>query len=290
MASEDEGRAIAVIQRALRCGLARRDLRQLRTWFEEDNKWRQVLKRRRKRIEKLERELRHVESLPALEVDRYASTARFGMSGVVAAVMTIQGAWRSVLRARRRRVQRAERQDKAACVLQRFMKKYPKLHKKKKRSQGQPAPAKTSDGKRERETPWELPSVQVVRALQARVTAHIEAWRAVQRVRSEAELQDLAHRAKTRYAELKQTGLASSRKDTLAWNTMRQDTAACYLAVRSCHGIEALEADADLDACAKDQRFIVGVYDKEYAELVHSAAHMQHNQMLKAIKTGVIEG
>jgi len=83
----------------------------------------------RQRIERLERELRHVENLPALEVDRYAATARYGMRGVEAAVQTIQGAWRAVVRARRRRTQRSECRDRAARVLQAFFKKYPKLRK-----------------------------------------------------------------------------------------------------------------------------------------------------------------
>jgi len=73
--------------------------------------------------------LRHVENLPALEVDRYAATARYGMRGVEAAVQTIQGAWRAVVRARRRRTQRSERRDRAARALQAFFKKYPKLRK-----------------------------------------------------------------------------------------------------------------------------------------------------------------
>jgi len=120
---------LRVVQCAVRCGLARRELRQLRAWFEEEHKWRQALKRRRARIERLERELRHVENMPALDVDRYAATARYGMRGVEAAVQTIQGAWRSLLRMRRRQRQRRERQNRAAEVLQRFFRKYPRLRK-----------------------------------------------------------------------------------------------------------------------------------------------------------------
>ena len=86
--SEDE--ALLVIQCAVRCRLSKRELRQLRAWHLEDQKWRLALKRRRQRIERLERELRHVENLPAVDVDRYASTARYGMRGIEAAVQTIQ--------------------------------------------------------------------------------------------------------------------------------------------------------------------------------------------------------
>ena len=51
------------------------------------------------------------------------------MRGVEAAVQTIQGAWRSLLRMRRRQRQRRERQNRAAEVLQRFFRKYPRLRK-----------------------------------------------------------------------------------------------------------------------------------------------------------------
>lgn len=123
-------RATVVIQCAVRCGLARRVTRREREWWEEDQRWRQALLRRRQRIERLERELRHVENLPALDVDRYAATARYGIKGTTAAVQTIQGFWRAVLRRRRRRQRQQEARDKAARTLQSFLKKYPKLRKK----------------------------------------------------------------------------------------------------------------------------------------------------------------
>jgi len=50
-------------------------------------------------------------------------------------------------------------------------------------------------GRRRDETPWELPSVQVVRTMQAKVTAHLEAWRNAggqQRARTGEQLDDLA--------------------------------------------------------------------------------------------------
>jgi DNA repair exonuclease SbcCD ATPase subunit len=128
--SEAEKDALRVIQCSIRCAISRGRLRQLSSWFEEEQKWRQTLKRRRARIERLERELRHVENMPALDVDRYAATARYGMRGVEAAVQTIQGAWRSLVRARRRLRQRLERRNRAAAVLQRFFKKYEKLRRK----------------------------------------------------------------------------------------------------------------------------------------------------------------
>jgi len=234
--SAAEKAALRVIQCSLRCALSRRQLRQLSSWFEEEQKWRQALKRRRARIERLERELRHVENMPAMDVDRYAATARYGMRGVEAAVQTIQGAWRSLVRARRRLLQRLERRNRAAAVLQCFFKKYAKLRRKircaaapshsscpactaclvlklvhistrvvclrrlgqqQMQSQGAtPKKHSAGDNRRPRdETPWELPSVQVVRAMQAKITSHLEAWRkagGMQRPRTDEDLQDLS--------------------------------------------------------------------------------------------------
>jgi DNA repair exonuclease SbcCD ATPase subunit len=127
---QGEEKAILVLQCAVRCGAARRVLRREREWREEDQRWRQALRRRRQRIERLERELRHVENLPALDVDRYAATARYGIKGAVAAVQTIQGFWRARQRRRRRLQKEQERRDRAARALQKFFKKYPKLRKK----------------------------------------------------------------------------------------------------------------------------------------------------------------
>ena len=125
----EERTALRVIQCAVRCGIARRVTRREREWWEEDQRWRQALHRRRQRIERLERELRHVESLPAFDADRYASTARFGIKGTTAAVQTVQGFWRAIQRRRRRRQKEQEARNKAARILQRFFKKYPKLRK-----------------------------------------------------------------------------------------------------------------------------------------------------------------
>lgn len=48
-------------------------------------------------------------------------------------------------------------------------------------------------------------------------------------------------------------------------------------------GIEQLESDADLEACAKGQRYVTGIYDKEYAALVESAALHEHENLLKSL-------
>ena len=162
----------------------------------------------------------------------------------------------------------------------------------------------------------------MVRALQEKVTAHVEEWKkagGLQRPRTEEELQDLAQvlfevelhngspmcdylyvacvaehlfdtcsyvkqQAKKRFAEF-ETALASSRKDFVARAQLRQETAACYMALRRCHGLQMLETDTDLEACAKGHRYVEGVNDKEYAALVESAAKMEHDQLLKALAT-----
>ena len=199
-------------------------------------------------------------------------------------------------RRRRRRAERMERQNRAAKVLQRFFKIYPKLHKQRSMQkhiqEGTPKKRGASDAMRPRdETPWELPSVQVVREMHAKITAHIVAWRSsggLQRPRNERDLQGLSEQANARMAEM-QAGLARSRKEFVARLRMRQDIAACYTALRNCHGLEQLEHDTDLEACAKGQRYVPGIYDKEYAEFVESAARIEHQQLLKAVTTGNLE-
>ena len=151
-------------------------------------------------------------------------------------MQTIQGAWRSLVRARRRLRQRLERRNRAAAVLQRFFKKYANFRRKTRcaaalsnpsclacaacivlklvhistrvvclcrlrqqqmQSQGAtPKKHPAGDNRTPRdETPWELPSVQVVRAMQAKITAHLETWRkagGMQRQRTDEDLQDLS--------------------------------------------------------------------------------------------------
>ena len=45
--TEAEQRAMRTIQCSVRCGIAKRELWQLREWWQEDQKWRNALKRRR---------------------------------------------------------------------------------------------------------------------------------------------------------------------------------------------------------------------------------------------------
>ena len=139
--TSDEHKALTVIQCSWRCILAKRELQQLRAWFEEEQRWRQALKRRRQRIERLEQELHHVESLPAADLDHYAETARSGLRGMEAAILAVKGSWREAaaltlqgffrvqLRRRRGAAQRLEHRNKAARMLQSFFKKYTKLRK-----------------------------------------------------------------------------------------------------------------------------------------------------------------
>ena len=159
-------------------------------------------------------------------------------------------------------------------------------------TEGTPKKCEASDAMRPRdETPWELPSVKVVREMHAKITAHMVAWRisgGLQRPRNERDLQGLSEQANARMAEM-QAGLARSRKEFVARLRMRQDIAACYTALRNCHGLEQLEHDTDLEAFAKGQHYVPGIYDKEYAEFVESAARIEHQQLLKAVTTGNLE-
>jgi hypothetical protein len=76
--------------------------------------------------------------------------------------------------------------------------------------------------------------------------------------------------------------MAMSRKEFVARSQMRQETASCYMALLSCHGLEHLEKDPDLDACAKGQRNVLGTADKDYTVLVEHAAKAEHLQLLEA--------
>ena len=77
--------------------------------------------------------------------------------------------------------------------------------------------------------------------------------------------------------------MTATRKEYVARSQMRQETAECYMALRDCHGLEQLEMDRDLDACAKGQRNVLGLADKDYASLVHNASHTEHLQLLEAL-------
>jgi hypothetical protein len=77
--------------------------------------------------------------------------------------------------------------------------------------------------------------------------------------------------------------MAASRRDYVARSQMRQETAECYMALRDCHGLELLEKDPYLEACAKGQRNVLGIADKEYTALVQNAAHTEHLQLLEAL-------
>eukprot|EP00290_Baffinella_frigidus_P020161 CAMPEP_0180192088 /NCGR_PEP_ID=MMETSP0987-20121128/1799_1 /TAXON_ID=697907 /ORGANISM="non described non described, Strain CCMP2293" /LENGTH=117 /DNA_ID=CAMNT_0022146703 /DNA_START=81 /DNA_END=431 /DNA_ORIENTATION=+ len=106
------------LQCAGRMFFARREAKLLRTELEEEQRWRQALQRRRARIERLERELRHVEELPASDIERYTSGARYGLNNKLASARTIQGAWRAVRRARHRRQRLADAREKAVRKIQ----------------------------------------------------------------------------------------------------------------------------------------------------------------------------
>ena len=68
--SNKEADAAITIQKSIRLHLARNQLSNLRKELEEEREWRSSLAKRRERIQKLERELRYLEDLPAAEAVR----------------------------------------------------------------------------------------------------------------------------------------------------------------------------------------------------------------------------
>lgn len=165
------------LQCAGRMFFARREAKLLRTELEEEQRWRQALQRRRARIERLERELRHVEELPASDIERYTSGARYGLNNKLASARTIQGAWRAVRRARHRRQRLADAREKAVRKIQGFLRRRQRKRQQRAKAGDRPpklAPTKSASAQREDDAAPELPSMQRVRELQAQVTKHLE--------------------------------------------------------------------------------------------------------------------
>jgi len=171
MASLGDDAAATRLQCAGRMFFARRDAKLLRTELEEERRWRQVLGRRRARIERLERELRHVEELPASDIERYTGSARYGLNNKLASARTIQGAWRAVQRARQRRRRLAEAREKAVRKIQGFLRRRQRTRQQRAKAGDVPPklqPTKHAAAREDDEAP-ELPSMQRVRELQTQV-------------------------------------------------------------------------------------------------------------------------
>ena len=90
----NEEKALVKIQCAARNKTARAERKRLEEERDEERQWRIALDKRRERIERLERELAHVEEMPAAAVDKYSSTARYGRNNKDAAARAIQGVFR----------------------------------------------------------------------------------------------------------------------------------------------------------------------------------------------------
>ena len=99
-------------------------------WRRQEEKIQDSLRRRRQRIERIEQELNHVQSLSPAEVKEYASVARYGVDGIRAAAETIQGAWRTVRRQTEKRSGTLQRKHMAARRIQLFMKHVSNLNQK----------------------------------------------------------------------------------------------------------------------------------------------------------------
>ena len=79
--------------------------------------------------------------------------------------------------------------------------------------------------------------------------------------------------------------MPNSRKDFLARSQVRQDSVACYMALRNCNSLLELQSDSDLEACAKGQRYVSGIYDAQYAHLVETGAKIEHSLLLQAVSS-----
>eukprot|EP00285_Hemiselmis_virescens_P015854 CAMPEP_0173400870 /NCGR_PEP_ID=MMETSP1356-20130122/49253_1 /TAXON_ID=77927 ORGANISM="Hemiselmis virescens, Strain PCC157" /NCGR_SAMPLE_ID=MMETSP1356 /ASSEMBLY_ACC=CAM_ASM_000847 /LENGTH=115 /DNA_ID=CAMNT_0014360891 /DNA_START=240 /DNA_END=584 /DNA_ORIENTATION=- len=108
-----EEAALVRIQSGVRGKMARAEKKRLEGERQDEKTWRVSLSRRRERIERLERELHLVEEMPAVQVDQYASTARYGRSNTNAAARTIQGIFRFVIKVKARKMAKERKREAA---------------------------------------------------------------------------------------------------------------------------------------------------------------------------------
>jgi len=281
------------LQCAGRMFFARREAKLLRTELEEEQRWRQALQRRRARIERLERELRHVEELPASDIERYTSGARYGLNNKLASARTIQGAWRAVRRARHRRQRLADAREKAVRKIQGFLRRRQRKRQQRAKAGDRPpklAPTKSASAQREDDAAPELPSMQRVRELQAQVTKHLEERRREpSRTKfTDEHLKDLSQRVESAIGSYR--GLqAHARRDARERLELRDATASFFSSLWTCKGMGQLLKDRQLDALSKGQGWTAitgaGAEGEEYKELLMSAALREHEALSAAFLT-----
>mmetsp|Transcript_46510 Transcript_46510/g.72795 ORF Transcript_46510/g.72795 Transcript_46510/m.72795 type:complete len:235 (+) Transcript_46510:141-845(+) len=178
--SEEEAQFLVKIQNAIRIRFAKREFKELKKEFDEEEEWRAALRRRRQRIEKLERELQHVEELQPVDVERFVASSRYGLQNNTSAASCIQGFWRTRVRSRRRAELLKEARDRAARKLQGFYRKWSSRTRKDKDTKQKGTKSRTeADKRRPVEDAVELPSMQRVRELQAKVPPSFRAAVAV---------------------------------------------------------------------------------------------------------------
>jgi len=257
MLSLSEDHAAIRLQCVGRMFFSRREIKRLRRDCEEEERWRQALQRRRARIERLERELRHVEELPASEIERYTFDARYGLNNKHASARTIQGAWRAGRRAKLRRQRMAEAREKAARRLQDYFR-----HLQNKRHH-HPASAsavlrqkapKSLASQRQDDVAPELPSMQRVRELQSQVTKHLDERRRdpTRGKLSDEQLKDLSQRAESAISTYK-SQQTIARRDARERLELRDATASFFSALWACRSMADLLNDRQLEALSKNQ-------------------------------------
>jgi len=278
-------KAATAIQNAYRCKVAKQELAFLKDDYAEEMKWRQQLRRRRARIEQLERELQHVEELPSSEVDKFATTSRFGLRNHDAAVRTIQGAWRTKGRREQRVELRAEKRKEAAKAIQQFFRRRKEERRKRTQYKASAVSRSIEVGRREVDGgEFELLSIQRVKELQQKVTTYLESKREERSfaVPSEEQVGELQQRAKSAIANYKANRPAML-KDTHQRFELRASTASAFAALWGGDGLANLLADRGLQAGARGQERVGMEQGQEYAALVEAQGAREHRSFLQAL-------
>jgi len=287
-----EERALLVIQSAFRCHEARAERRRLVEDREEEERWRKALARRRERIERLEREINIVEEMAPAAVDKYASTARYGRSNTDAAARTIQGLFRCVVRSKARAKAKTAQADAASRVLQRFFHKAA-YRREETKIAGSPGKAKQVLEEKLHlravdDLAAELPSLQRVQELQARVNEHLAERRKKRGISrtSDDELADLAERGR-RSMQVYKDGLVQSRLETLRRVQLREETSTLMSALWGCSDMPSLLADMHIQASASSGKILAMLpAPKEHVALLTQIAQMEHKALLAALRGG----
>eukprot|EP00960_Hanusia_phi_P037280 752843-Hanusia_phi.AAC.4 len=279
-------------------------------WRRQEEKFKESLRRRRHRIERIEQELNHVQSLTPAEVKEYASVARYGVEGIRAAAETIQGAWRTVRKQAEKRSGVMQRKHMAARKIQLFLKHVSQLKSKsliRTRSRDDfisldgimVEPEVKPESRRNQLDLWELPDEDRVRNLQNKINDELGASRSRrERARTEDELKELDSMAKARIKEYESSGKLSrcfvdssvhcrvksrERMETKDRNRLREYISSTLASMWNIRGIEDIANSREMRQFERGLLY-GGESEREYRELIMKVAMEEHQEAMRAVR------